>query len=267
MNHKEYAEANRKAWNEAQTKKPDGSLKKTIARLRDGNGCLDPDLVKAFDSIPLKGKTIGQFCCNNGRDLLSLCKRQPKECIGFDISENFINEASQMAKELGYKCRFVRTDIFDIDGYRDYFDVLLITLGTLNWFQDIDKFFDKAYQVLKTNGWLIIIEGHPFIDMLALPGEKEYQPDEPMKLTYPYFRKQPWINENGMSYVAGVPYKSTAFCDWSHPLSETISAIVKNRMNITSFTEYDHDRGVIGSNVLDGKGFPLSYLLTAVKKP
>ena len=46
-------------------------------------------------------KTIGQFCCNNGRELLSLVKcGRAKKGIGFDIAENQVAFANEKAKEL-----------------------------------------------------------------------------------------------------------------------------------------------------------------------
>ncbi|MCB7062323.1 hypothetical protein [Enterocloster citroniae] len=35
-----------------------------------------------------KGKTISQFCCNNGRELFSLIQLGAKDGVDFDIAEN-----------------------------------------------------------------------------------------------------------------------------------------------------------------------------------
>ncbi|MCU0607298.1 MAG: class I SAM-dependent methyltransferase [Candidatus Edwardsbacteria bacterium] len=265
MDHTDYTEANRRAWNEAQTKKPAGSFARALARLRAGEDLIHDDIVDALATIPLQGRAVAQFCCNNGEELLSLCRRGAAGCVGFDIADNFIDEATALARGLDLDCRFVRTDILGIEGYDERFDVLLVTIGALTWFRDLDPFFGTARRVLKRGGTMLIHETHPVVNMLAVPGEKEYRADDPARLANSYFKAEPWIETDGIFYLAGKTYPSQPLYSWSHPFTAIVGAMVRNGLTITGLTEYDHDIGSIGSGDLDGKGIPLSYLMTAVK--
>ena len=67
-------------------------------------------------SIDMEGKTVGQFCCNNGRELLSLVKcGKAAKGIGFDIAENQVAFANEKAKELSLPCTFEAANVYDID--------------------------------------------------------------------------------------------------------------------------------------------------------
>lgn len=59
---------------------------------------LNADVVNELRKIDLKGKTIGQFCCNNGRELLSMMQLNPSSGVGFDIAENIVVTAGMAIK-------------------------------------------------------------------------------------------------------------------------------------------------------------------------
>lgn len=68
----------------------------------------NPDMVTALKQYDLKHKTIGQFCCNNGRELLSLVKSaNAGKGIGFDIATNQVQFANEKAAALNLPCEFV----------------------------------------------------------------------------------------------------------------------------------------------------------------
>ena len=138
MNLHEISNANRQAWNEAQSMVPEDYKRQVIKDLKEGKNRIDQDILKILMQI-VKGKRVCQFCCNNGRELLSLRKYEPKELIGFDMSDALITEANSMASGLNCDCKFIQTDIYDIIDYQNYFDILFITIGVLPWFQKILK--------------------------------------------------------------------------------------------------------------------------------
>lgn len=81
------------------------------------------DILKEIDT---EGKVIGQFCCNNGRELLSLVKSgKALKGVGFDIAENQVDFANKKAEELALDCSFVAANIYDIDDqYKEKFDAV-----------------------------------------------------------------------------------------------------------------------------------------------
>ena len=144
------------------------------------------------------------------------------------------------------------------------FDFILFTIGALCWFQDLTQLFDIAGKCLKSGGTVLINDGHPVAMMLSFPQEDGFDADNLNRFTNSYFMSEPWIGNDGMSYMS-VEYKSKTFTDYSHTLSDIINALSANGMKTVKLNEYDYDIGIVGSDVYDGKGIPMSFILIAVK--
>lgn len=262
-----YNKLNKLAWEEAFDNRKAGWGEDIIERIKnESHPYLNKDMIEELGNFDLKGKTIAQFCCNNGRELLSLCKMGAEYGVGFDIAENQISFANMVAKELGMNCSFVASDILEIDSsFNNTFDYIFITIGALTWFEDLNAFFKKVAECLKEGGYLIINEKHPVIDMLVADGEENYDPSTPEKLMNSYFRKEPWVENDGMGYMSdsSKEYKNT-FYSFSHPFSEILNAIINNGMQIRKLKEMDYDISDSFSN-LDNRGIPLSYILISSK--
>jgi ubiquinone/menaquinone biosynthesis C-methylase UbiE len=222
-------------------------------------------MANVLRNYSFEDKAIAQFCCNNGRELLSLAYNQKaKECIGFDIAENQVKFANEKAIELGLDCEFIAVNIIDIDSkYNNLFDYAIITIGALCWFKDLNAFFGVVSGCLRKNGVLIINEQHPVCNMFGFPGDDNYDERCPVKPVNSYLKKE-WINTDGMYYMTKKEYTSKEFIDYSHPLSEIVNALIKKMISIKSFDEYDYD--ILDSfEHLDGLGIPLSYIFVAEK--
>ena len=219
----------------------------------------------ALKQIHTEGKVIGQFCCNNGRELLSLVKSgKAKKGIGFDIAENQVAFANEKAKELQLPCVFEAVNIYDIDDrYREQFDVVIITIGALCWFEDLNRFFAIVAKCMKPGAIIVINEEHPCKNMLAAEGEDLYDPEHRMECRYSYFEHE-WIGNEGMYYITQKNYRSKTFTDYSHPLSETISGLCGNGIVITGLQEFDYDI-TGGFNAVDHQGYPLSMIIRGRK--
>lgn len=262
-----YKESNKLAWEEAYDNRKDDWGVDIIAKLKNEKyPFIEQALLDELTHFELKGKTIAQFCCNNGRELLSLYTMGAEAGVGFDIAENMISFANATAKELQMNCSFVATDILDIDSsYYEKFDYIFITVGAITWFKDLKVFFSKVESCLKAGGYLMIHEQHPVTDMLAIEGEENYDAASPNKLVNSYFRQEPWIENNGMGYMSdsSKTYKRT-FYSYSHNMSDILNAITDNGMQIRKLKEFDFD--VSSSfNKLNKKGIPLSYILISQK--
>jgi len=263
-----YFETNKEAWEEAfNNRKPNWGDDNYLRLKSEKYAFFDSDMKNLVASLDVKGKNIAQFCCNNGRELLSLVyDGEAASGTGFDIAENILGQAKQTAEKADIlNCDFVNCNLLEIpEKYHSSFDLILYTIGALCWFQDLTKLFEKTEKCLKDGGMLIINDGHSVINMLALPGEDGFDPDNQACLANSYFRKEPWLGNNGMGYMS-VEYESKTFTDYSHTISDIINALTINGMKIVSFDEYDYDIGQLGSDIFDRKGIPLSYILVAVK--
>jgi len=263
-----YIETNKAAWEEAfDNRKPNWGENNHIRLKNEKYAFFDTDMKDLVSGLDVKDKHVAQFCCNNGRELLSLVyDGEAASGTGFDIAENILNQAKQTAKKAGIEnCEFVNCNLLEIpEKYYDSFDMVFFTIGALCWFQDLTHLFKVTGKCLKNGGILLINDGHPVINMLAFPGEDGYDPDNPTKLTHSYFKKEPWIGNNGMGYMS-IEYESKTFTDYSHTMSDIVNALSANKMKTIKLDEYEYDIRQIGSDIYDNKGFPVSYILVAEK--
>ena len=112
-----YIEGNKAAWEEAFDNR-DASWGADITEriLTEDYPFFNEETKSVLKKLHTEGAVIGQFCCNNGRELLSLVKSgRAKEGVGFDIAENQVAFANEKAKELNLPCSFEAVNIYDID--------------------------------------------------------------------------------------------------------------------------------------------------------
>ena len=261
-----YIAGNKEAWEEAFDQR-DASWGADINQRIETEAYpfFNEDTKKVLMRTDTKGKKIGQFCCNNGRELLSLVKcGNAEKGIGFDIAENQVAFANRKAKELDLNCEFVAVNIYDIgQAYEALFDVVIITIGALCWFKDLQRFFEVVSKCMKPGAVIIINEQHPCTNMIASEGEELYDSKHPMDCRYSYFEHE-WTGNEGMYYITQKSYHSKTFTDFTHPMSEIISGMCSNGIVITGLQEFDYDISG-GFEHIDQQGFPLSVIIEGKK--
>jgi len=262
-----YAESNREAWNEVAGIHKKNRKINYCEKFKDNKySALDNILSSLLMKIPLEGKHVAQLFCNNGSELLSIVNTMGTSGVGFDISDEFISEAKEIAESAQLNCRFVRTDIDHLsEKYNHLFNMLLLTAGSMTWIHDLAELFKKVNGLLKPGGYLVIYEIHPFTNLFAWKGESEYDSSNPYKIAYKYFRDDPWINNNGADYIGKMSYKSKTFISFAHKLSDIITAIGANEIVIEEFMEYPHDVSAHLNNIEMDKIIPLSYTIIGRK--
>lgn len=261
-----YIKGNKEAWEEAFDLRDASWGADIIERINTENyPFFNEDTKSILETTDTKGKVIGQFCCNNGRELMSLVKSgDAKKGIGFDIAENQVAFANEKAKELNLPCEFVAVNIYDIDDtYKNMFDVVIITIGALCWFDDLDRFFEIVSKCMKSGAEIIINEQHPCTNMLASEGDFEYSDEHKKECHYSYFEHE-WKGNGGMYYMTKKSYESKTFTDYSHSMSQIIQGMCYNGMVITGLKEFDYDIGA-GFSAIDGTGYPLSMIIQGEK--
>ena len=263
-----YIEGNKAAWEEAFDNR-DASWGADITeriRSEEDYPFFNEETKAVLKQTDTEGAVIGQFCCNNGRELLSLVKcGKAKKGIGFDIAENQVAFANEKAKELGLPCEFVAVNVYDIgDRYREQFDLVIITIGALCWFDDLDRFFAVVSKCMKPGAAILINEQHPCTNMLAQEGDEPFDPAHRTECVYSYFEHE-WTGNSGMYYMTQKTYRSKTFTDYTHPMSEIISGMCANSLVVTGLREFDRDIcGAYGE--IEGRGFPLSMIIRGKKE-
>jgi 2-polyprenyl-3-methyl-5-hydroxy-6-metoxy-1,4-benzoquinol methylase len=259
---KHYTESNRAAWNEVMPLHQRAASEK-LDQMFSQPGCvrLDETELDLLRQGGVQGRNVAHLCCNNGSELMSLKNLGAAECIGFDISDLAIREASQRATRSGIECSFVRSDVYEIGSeYNHRFDLVYISAGCLCWLPDLDLFFAKAASLLRPGGLVFIHEIHPFSEMLPFDDDK--QPFI-LSIVGPYFKQEPYIEHGGLDYVGHAEYPSTATqYEFSHPLSSILMGLIGNQIMIEQFYEYETDISAGHRKIEEAKaGIPLSYIL------
>lgn len=261
-----YIEGNKEAWEEAFDNR-DASWGADISERisKEDYPFFYAEMKAVLKNINTEDKVIGQFCCNNGRELMSLVKcGKAKKGIGFDIAENQVAFANDKAEELNLPCEFKAVNIYDIDdSYKELFDVVIITIGVFCWFADLDRFFSVVAKCMKPGAVIVINEQHPFTNMLTAEGEEQHDPDHRMECRYSYFEHE-WTGNDGMYYMTKKKYDSKTFTDYTHPLSEIITGMCSNGIAVTGFQEFDYDISG-GFEDADHSGYPLSMIILGKK--
>ncbi len=165
----QYIKGNKEAWEEAFDQRDSSWCENLVEKIqKEDYTYFNDEMIEILKKYELKGKSIGQFCCNNGRELLSLVKScGAAEGIGFDIAKNQVQFANEKAQELGLPCHFVAKNILELDdSYVNRFDLVIITIGALCWFKDLKDFFQIVSKCMKQNGVIIINEQHPMVNMI-----------------------------------------------------------------------------------------------------
>jgi ubiquinone/menaquinone biosynthesis C-methylase UbiE len=170
-----YTEANRAAWNEAMPLHQKAAREKWDTAFRQpGYSCIDEIERQLLIQVGIQGKDIAHLCCNNGIELLSLKNMGAGRCVGFDICDEAILEATQRAELCAIDCRYIRTDVYDIPSEFDaQFDMVYISIGCFGWLPDLPGFFKIASRMLRQDGIVFIHEGHPFGEMLPVDSDRK----------------------------------------------------------------------------------------------
>ncbi|MEW5925650.1 MAG: class I SAM-dependent methyltransferase [Candidatus Zixiibacteriota bacterium] len=267
MDRKRIIAANREAWNEAtgvHQRARGNKLKEGFAHKEFST--LDNIITRKMKQLHVEGKDAAQLCCNNGRELLSIINMGAKSGVGFDLSDEAIEEGRELAAIAGTNCRFVRTDVLEIgDEYNNSFDFVYISIGALSWLPDLDGFFRIVSRMLRKDGTLLIYEQHPFTYMLAAPDEPDFDKEHPMEVAYSYYRTEPWTNDTGIDYVGKTTYKGKEAFSFTQKLSDIFNAIIDSGINILEFAEFDHDIAESWDHIEKEKMIPLCYTLVGKK--
>ncbi len=267
MNTTDFTEANRAAWNETAPIHAAQNLESLLKDFRTpGYSCLHkPFEVERLQNLKLEGKSVAQLCCNNGRELISVKNLfKAGRCVGFDISDEFINQGRALNTAANQDIEFVRINVLEIpESFSGQFDLVYITIGALGWLPNLETFLHTISRLLKPGGNVLIYEMHPILDMFDAD---ENAKKNPLELKHSYFRNTPYVETGGLDYYGGSSYESKPMYWFHYKLSNLIGGLIGNGLQIMAFDEFDFDISSVFTHfdALEIKP-PMCYILEARK--
>jgi SAM-dependent methyltransferase len=201
---------------------------------RAGASSLRP--FEAAEMGDVTGKRLVHLQCHIGLDTLSWA-RLGAQVSGLDFSAPAIEAAAALAGEIGIDARFVVSDVYEavaaFGGSR--FDVVYTGVGALVWLPDIPRWASVVASLLVPGGFLYLVEGHPFAQVLvegaggAVAVERDYFDSSPQVEDYPY------------TYTDGPALAHTVDVQFQHGLGSVVTALAAAGLRIEFLREWDFE--------------------------
>ena len=227
-----YTDANHENWNDrAKCHHESSEVYDLLEKLRRGQSTLREIETNLLGDI--KGKKILHLMCHNGLDSISLALKGAI-VTAVDFSEESLSYAKKYAESLGVEgIKFILGDVHHkLDGIDWQFNIVFMTYGVLCWLNGLRTVFSHAAQYLKNQGQLLLIDHHPFLDLLNCQ-------DNQLKLTGEYFYNPlPEKCISSTSYIGSGRLNNPKTYQWSHNLGNIIEAIIASGFSIEHFGEY-----------------------------
>lgn len=224
-----------------------------------GFSVLDACLTATLTALDIRGLSCAQVGCNNARELLSLASLGGRPALGIDQSPAFLAQGEQLAAAAGLAPRLVAADIYALPAGLGQHDLVLITIGVLNWMPDLPAFFAAVQGLLAPGGRLVVYETHPFLEVF------EPQADQPLVPRYSYFRREPLVSDHLIAYD-GLDHGQGAPSYWHiHTLGAIVTACLQAGLALQRLEEHPRsNREVDYDRYQDQQAqLPMSFTLVA----
>lgn len=203
-----------------------------LAAFRAGADTLRP--FEPSEAGDVAGRRLVHLQCHIGLDTLAWARRGAL-VSGLDFSPPAIEAASSLAAELGIEATFVVSDIYDavaaFGGQR--FDIVYTGTGALVWLPDIPRWARIVADLLSPGGFVYLVEGHPFAQVLDDASGTTVIRD--------YFDSGPQVEDYPYSYTDGPALEHTRQVQFQHRLGEVITSLVDAGLRIEFVHEFEFD--------------------------
>ncbi len=165
MNQKQLSKINEKSWNaaayEAWTNRH-GSPEEYAKKLME-NPAREVSHYLPYIQSP-NGKRIINLLGSKGSKAVALSLLEADVTV-VDISASNAKYANELADAAGVSIQYIVSDVLDVN-LTESFDIVLLELGVLHYFLDLQPLFTKISQLLTPDGMLILRDYHPMYTKL-----------------------------------------------------------------------------------------------------
>ncbi len=231
-----YTQANKGAWEASahlhgQGREWDDLL---LAARKPGFSVLDDCLNATLTDLGIAGCSAVQVGCNNARELLSLAALGARPALGIDQSAAFLAQGAQLAAAAGLSPRLLEANIYELPDSLGQHDLVLITIGVLNWMPDLRCFFRAVRGLMRPGAHLVIYETHPFLELFNPDSATPFVPEAS------YFDKTPIRVEGAITYDGSDGGDGETGYWFVHTLGEIVTECVQNGLRLQQLTEHPH---------------------------
>lgn len=260
-NTREFTQANKAAWDASAHLHGQGKdWDELLAAASQPNfSVLDDCLTATLKELGIVGCSAVQVGCNNARELLSLASLGANPSLGIDQSASFLAQGVQLSSAAGLNPRLVEADVYDLPNDLGRHDLILITIGVVNWMPDLQGFFQAVRSLANPNARLVIYETHPMLEMFNPEGA------QPFTLENSYFDKEPVRIEHSITYDGSDCDSSETGFWFVHTLGDIVTTCVNSGFQLRRLQEHPHlNREVEYAIYANQKAqMPLCYTLVA----
>ena len=221
-----------------------------LAGFRAGASTLQPFEVSEVGDVA--GRRLVHLQCHIGLDTLSWARRGA-QVSGLDFSAPAIDAALALAASLGIPATFVVSDVYDaVDAFGGQrFDIVYTGTGALVWLPDIPRWARVVAGLLAPGGFLYLVEGHPFVQILddttgapgaaSAAGASRASGGSGLCVARDYFDAAPQVEDYPYTYTDGPALEHTRQVEFQHSLGEIVTSLAKEGLRIEFLHEYDFD--------------------------
>ncbi len=227
---------------------------------KSGKNVLTPIEQAALGNV--SGQEMLHLQCHFGLDSLSWARMGAK-VTGVDFSPKAIALAREINTEVGLDARFVESNIYDLkENLQGQFDLVFTSYGTTIWLPDLQKWAEIVHHFLKPGGVFYMVDLHP--SFLQFDFDKH-------EVAFEYFNRGVITEVEKGTYADPDADIEMVEHFWSHPLSETMGALLDTGLKLLAFKEFPYcpyscfpnmDQGPDGFYRYNGTKVPLPHLFS-----
>ncbi|MGO9450028.1 MAG: class I SAM-dependent methyltransferase [Candidatus Binataceae bacterium] len=231
---------------------------------------------KALHSIEIEevgdvsGKSLLHLQCHFGMDTMAWARRGAK-VTGLDFSDQAIDLARSLSRELNIPAEFVHASVYDAPAaVRDKFDIVFSSYGAICWLPELKPWARAIAQCLKPGGFFYIVDMHPFMSIIDYAGSHDA-----LRVELSYFRTDVIVDAAQPDYADPTHIGKHEGHEWIHTVGEIQNSLIEAGLQIDFWHEFPvcvwqcleaADRGADGYYRIKGDPIPLMFSVKATKQ-
>jgi ubiquinone/menaquinone biosynthesis C-methylase UbiE len=176
----------------------------------------------------LNGKKVANPLGSRGKAAVAMALLGADVTI-FDLSESSKRYALELASAANVKLEYVAGDFMRLETQNYDFDLVLMELGILHWFMDLNALAKQIRDILKTGGRLVLNDFHPIASKLLSKTETQTLADRD------YFDSSPHLGKVPYQDLIAIETPDCITRRWT--LGEIVTAFAQNGFQIQTLEE------------------------------